>query len=88
LPSRVGPVVLVADGSPDVRELTRLLLEVEGCFVIEARDGREAVETLLSKPDLILARYSDAADGWLSGRSRITTKRASAECTDSCRDSQ
>ena len=38
-----------------MRELTKLLLQVEGCFVIEATNGLEAIETaLVSRPDLIL----------------------------------
>jgi CheY-like chemotaxis protein len=49
------PIVLVADDNPDIRELTKLLLEFEGCVVIEAADGREAVQAaLVSTPDLIL----------------------------------
>jgi CheY-like chemotaxis protein len=49
------PIVLVADDNPDVRELTKLLLEFEGCVVIEAADGREAVQVaLVSTLDLIL----------------------------------
>ena len=55
LPSRIVPVVLLADDSPDVRKITKLLLELEGCFVIEASHGREAVDAaLVSRPDLIL----------------------------------
>src|SRR5262245_8338172 len=55
LPSRVVPRVLMADDSLDVREITKLLLEREGCLVIEASDGREAVDAaLVSRPDLIL----------------------------------
>jgi CheY-like chemotaxis protein len=49
------PTVLIADDNADVRELTKLFLEFEGCAVIEAGDGRDAVRAaLVSTPDLIL----------------------------------
>ena len=36
--------VLVADGDPTVREVLRLTLDVDGCEVVTARDGAEAVD--------------------------------------------
>lgn len=36
--------VLVVDDYDDTRELVRMLLEMQGCKVVEAADGREAVE--------------------------------------------
>jgi chemosensory pili system protein ChpA (sensor histidine kinase/response regulator) len=49
------PVVLLAEDNSDIRQLTRLLLESEGCRVIEAADGMEAVQAAeCSVPDLIL----------------------------------
>src|SRR5215213_2518570 len=39
-----NPTVMVVDDSADIRELTRLQLAMLGCRVVEAADGREAVE--------------------------------------------
>ena len=47
--------VLLVDDHADTRESLRLILEVRGFEVIEARDGREAIERALhNPPDLIL----------------------------------
>jgi CheY-like chemotaxis protein len=47
--------VLIADDYDDTREFIRLLLEFQGIDVVEARDGREAVERASSgNLDLIL----------------------------------
>lgn len=49
------PLVLVADDDPDTRLLFRTVLEVRGCFVIEAEDGEETVSAAETAcPDLIL----------------------------------
>ena len=49
------PIVLVCDDNADMREIAKMLLRTEGCLVIEAQDGREAVEVArASHPDLIL----------------------------------
>lgn len=46
--------VLVADDTEDIRHLVRLMLELKGCQVLEAADGKEAVELAPErKPDLI-----------------------------------
>jgi len=42
--TEVSPTVMVVDDSDDIRELTRLQLAALGCRVVEAADGREAVE--------------------------------------------
>lgn len=42
--------VLVVDDDPDIREAIRDTLEDEGYKIIEARDGREALEYLRSHP--------------------------------------
>jgi CheY-like chemotaxis protein len=39
-----GPTVLVVDDYADTRELVRTLLEMKGCRVFEAANGREAVD--------------------------------------------
>ena len=49
------PTVLLAEDSEDARQVLSLELRHRGCRVIEAADGREAVETaLVAHPDLIL----------------------------------
>ncbi|MFA4901325.1 MAG: response regulator [Desulfobaccales bacterium] len=49
-----GPVLVVED-DPDTREILRRLLKKEGCQVIEAENGRVAIERLAeSQPMLIL----------------------------------
>ena len=46
--------ILIADDEPSVRSLVKKLLG-KGCTVIEANDGKEAVNMALNeKPDLIL----------------------------------
>ena len=53
--------VLLADDYDDVRQIMRVLLEMEGCRVLEASDGRETVElarSLHSEIDLILMDLS------------------------------
>jgi CheY-like chemotaxis protein len=47
--------VLIAEDYTDTRRVMKLLLEMYGLDVIEATDGREAVEKALNEhPDLIL----------------------------------
>ena len=49
------PVVLIAEDHQDIRHMTKLLLEMEGCSAIEAANGLEAFQTALSlKLHLIL----------------------------------
>jgi two-component system, cell cycle response regulator DivK len=51
--------VLVAEDTDDCRELIKLTLEILGHQVIEARDGREAVQVAVTtKPDFILMDLS------------------------------
>jgi CheY-like chemotaxis protein len=51
----VIPVVLIAEDHQDTRQVTKLLLEMEGCSAIEAANGLEAVQAALSlKLNLIL----------------------------------
>ncbi len=38
-----GPTVLVVDDDDDIRSLMRKALEMNGCRVVEAKDGDEAV---------------------------------------------
>jgi two-component system cell cycle response regulator DivK len=47
--------VLVADDDPDSRELSREVLQSEDCQVLEAADGKEALESIrLNRPDVVL----------------------------------
>jgi len=47
--------VVIADECQDTRELLRTWLEGEGCWVIEASNGEEALELIQVKcPDMIL----------------------------------
>lgn len=47
--------VLVAEDHEDTRFMLRMLLERKGCRVVEAEDGREAVEVARREhPDLVL----------------------------------
>jgi CheY-like chemotaxis protein len=49
------PTVMVADYSADTRELLRFWLETEGCRVVEAVNGHEAIELTRGEcPDLIV----------------------------------
>ncbi|HYE16743.1 MAG TPA: response regulator [Pyrinomonadaceae bacterium] len=58
--------ILIADDYDDNRELLRLMLEVEGYEIREARDGREALEAARAElPALALIDLSmPALDGW------------------------
>lgn len=50
-----GFKVLVADDEPEVVNLVRIMLEMEGYTILEASDGEAAVSRVLAeRPDLIL----------------------------------
>lgn len=47
--------ILIADDEPNIRAVLRMHLELEGCEVLEAGDGREAVEVAeRTHPDVIV----------------------------------
>jgi len=51
----VKPTVLIVDDSADIRVTLRLWLEAQGCRVVEAADGKQAVECARREhPALIL----------------------------------
>lgn len=53
--SAVPPLVLVVEDHEDTRFLLRVLLEMRGCYVVEAGNGEEAIEVATrERPDLIL----------------------------------
>ncbi|MGQ9598932.1 MAG: response regulator [Anaerolineae bacterium] len=55
--NRSGPSyrILVADDEPEVVDLVRMVLELEGYKVLEASDGEQALlKTQVEQPDLVL----------------------------------
>src|ERR1043165_709273 len=51
----LSPMVVVAEDSRDTRQMLRRALELKGYRVLEAQDGKEALElTQTYKPNLIL----------------------------------
>ena len=51
-----GGSVLVADDDPDVRTMVRMLLELDGHSVIEAKDGASAWDMIkVHKPAVVIA---------------------------------
>ncbi len=44
--------ILIADDDPNIRELVRVYLKKNGFDVVEARDGRQALEKMDGTPDL------------------------------------
>jgi CheY-like chemotaxis protein len=59
------PIILVADDNDGVREITKLLLELKGCLVLEAADGFQAIEAARTTvPDVALIDiHMPAMDG-------------------------
>jgi|LauGreDrversion4_2_1035121.scaffolds.fasta_scaffold110390_1 CheY-like chemotaxis protein len=52
---RARPLVLLADDDLTIRALVRSALEPLGCDIIEAEDGEEALERVLTdEPDLVV----------------------------------
>lgn len=68
--SGAGRTVLVVDDSDDVREFVALQLRLSGFNVVEARDGREAVELAMQNcPALILMDLNmPVMDGFSAAR--------------------
>ena len=55
MPDNASPTVLVVDDSIDIRTMLRLWLERSGCRVVEAADGKQAVQVAVREhPALIL----------------------------------
>lgn len=65
------PTVLVVDDNADTRVVVRWMLERRGCRVVEASDGREALEQAVEhRPDLVVMDLSmPIADGYEAIRS-------------------
>jgi two-component system, cell cycle response regulator DivK len=73
--------VLVADDLADARIVLRLMLELRGYNVVEARNGEEAVELIrVNCPDLVLMDLNmPVMDG-------LTATAAIREMEESCRE--
>jgi two-component system cell cycle response regulator DivK len=65
-----GPLILLVEDREDNRVLARKLLERAGFRVVEATDGREALEQVAAqRPDLVLLDMSlPQVDGWTVAR--------------------
>jgi DNA-binding response OmpR family regulator len=49
------PLILIADDDPEIRGLLKAHLSTRNCELIEAEDGAQALESLITrKPDLIV----------------------------------
>lgn len=70
------PTVMVADYSDDTREVLKYWLEMNGCRVVEAMNGRQAIElTSIECPDLILMSLRMPLLGGLCATRRIRERR-------------
>ena len=78
---RAPLIVLVVDDFEDSRLVLRRMLETRDYSVIEAADGREAVETARRQcPDLVLMDlHMPRVDG-------LAATKLIRECKDACRD--
>ncbi|MEX2272017.1 MAG: response regulator [Vicinamibacterales bacterium] len=66
LRNRTSPVVLVVEDDAQLRQLAADTLACSGYEVVEARDGREAIDQLqVHAPDLVLLDLNmPVMDGW------------------------
>ena len=66
----IAATVLIVEDSDDIRRLMKMVLEIKGYRVLEAINGRQAVERApLEKPDLILMDLSmPVLNGWEATR--------------------
>jgi two-component system, cell cycle sensor histidine kinase and response regulator CckA len=70
-----GATVLVVDDEPDVRRVTSLMLQRSGYETIEASDGREAVEAVAAKGEVIGAVLLDVVMPEMSGPDALVEMR-------------
>jgi CheY-like chemotaxis protein len=58
--------VLVVDDDPDLRQMVRTLLELEGLEVVTAADGREALQKARAQPPrvIVLDLMMPVMNGW------------------------
>jgi DNA-binding response OmpR family regulator len=61
-----GPLLLVVDDEPDIRELVRVNLEAEGYRVVTANDGEQALSVARDNPPdaVFLDVLMPGRDGW------------------------
>jgi DNA-binding response OmpR family regulator len=50
----MGYKILIVDDEPDILQLLKDYFEIQGYFVLQARNGYEAIEKAASGPDIIL----------------------------------
>ena len=62
------PIVMLVDDDEDLREITSLLLQSKGYLILEARNGREAIEVLIKAEHLPRLILLDLAMPILDGR--------------------
>ena len=96
LATGAGPVVMLVEDFQDTRDMMRRMLELQGCRVVEASNGQEAIE--LSQRgglDLVLMDLNmPVLDGWEATRrirarretSHIPVVAISAQCGGDWRD--
>jgi len=70
-----GITVLVAEDDPAVRKITRSVLELHGCAVLEASNGREALEIFRTHLDAIDIVLLDALMPELNGAETLAAMR-------------
>jgi len=70
--------ILVIDDEPQIRKLLRMGLSMQGYEVIEAVDGKTAIDPLAKKPDVILL---DLGLPGVEGHELLRTMRSRAENT-------
>ena len=72
--------VLIAEDYADIRQMTRIMIELIGFDVIEAADGYEAIEQArVNKPDVVLM---DIAMPMLNGITAASMIHQLEECHD------
>ena len=66
------PAVLIADDDPDIREMVRTALQLDGFHVLEASNGQTAWELILARrPVVVLADVQMPGIGGLELTARI-----------------
>ena len=49
------PLILIADDDPELRQMMRMHIEMTDCEVLEANDGADALDLILTEhPDLVI----------------------------------
>ncbi len=76
VPARQTGTVLVADDEPTVLSMATRTLEKQGYRVVQARDGREAVEAFAVQPDAFCAVLIDLTMPVLDGAQALSKIRA------------